>query len=91
MLAPRPKFGTAGLRSDPVTVAWKLTGDDHPHPVHTSVPCLMLLARRNLDSFTDMKNEVVMFDFEGQFAFQHVEELACMVVCMAAFTCARGP
>lgn len=86
MLARVPKFGTAGLRSDPVTAAWKLTGDDHPYRVHTSVQCLMLLARRNLDSFTGMKNEVVMFDSEGQFAFQHVEEPTCMAVCMVAFT-----
>jgi hypothetical protein len=40
----------------------------------------MLLARGDFESFTSLKNKIVMLDFEGQFSLQHEEELTCMNV-----------
>jgi hypothetical protein len=40
------------LRSDPVTTACRLTGDDHANRLCASIQRLMLLAWGNLDSFT---------------------------------------
>jgi hypothetical protein len=40
----------------------------------------MLLARGDFESFTSLKNKIVMLDFEGQFSLQHEEELTCVDV-----------
>jgi hypothetical protein len=40
----------------------------------------MPLARRDFEAFSRLKNKVVMFDFEGEFSFQHKEKLACVDV-----------
>jgi hypothetical protein len=54
----------------------RLTDDQHAHTTRASIQCLMLLAGRDLEAFTGLKNEIAMLDFEGQLAFQDKEELA---------------
>ena len=43
----------------------------------------MALAGEDFESFTTVKNEVVMLDFESEFSFEDVEKLACMDVGVA--------
>jgi hypothetical protein len=45
----------------------------------------MLLAGRDFESLSSLKNEVVMAHFESEFSFEHVEELACMDVGVTSF------
>jgi hypothetical protein len=45
----------------------------------------VLLARRDLESFTGLKNKVVMFDFESQLSFEDVEKLARVDVGVTGF------
>ncbi len=45
----------------------------------------MLLAGSDLKSFAGVKDEVVMFDFESEFAFEDEEKLASVNVRMAGF------
>jgi|SRR5580704_7570379 hypothetical protein len=71
-------------------MAWRLTGDDHPHRMRTFIQSLMPLAWGNLDSFTCFKNKVMMFDVHGQLAFENEEELARMDVGMSSLTCTGG-
>jgi hypothetical protein len=40
----------------------------------------MLLARGDFDTFAGMKNQVMILDLYGEFAFQNVETLARMGV-----------
>ena len=68
------------LCNDPVTVAKRLTGDDHRRRIRASIRRLMQLAWGNLDAFTCLKNKLVMSDFQRQFTFQNKKELACMDV-----------
>ncbi len=71
-------------------MAWRLTGDDHPHRMRTFIQSLMLLAWENLESFTCFKNKVMMFDFQGQLTFENEEELACMDMGMPSLTRVGG-
>src|ERR1700733_10190894 len=71
-------------------MARRLTGDDHANGICTSVQRLMLLAWGNLESFICVKNKVMIFDFQGQLPFQHVEELTCMDVRMSGLACSGG-
>jgi hypothetical protein len=45
----------------------------------------MALAGRDFESFSGLKNKVVVFDFEGQLSFEDVEELTGMDVGVADF------
>jgi hypothetical protein len=56
-------------------MAWWLAGDQYPRRSGASIHCLVLLAWRDFESFSSLKNKVMMFHFEGQFSFQHEEEL----------------
>lgn len=85
-----PPRWTRWLRNDPVTMAWRLTGDKHANRFHTAIQRLVLLAWGNLDSFTCLKNKVVILDLQGQFTFQNEEELACMDVGVSDLTCSSG-
>jgi hypothetical protein len=78
------------LRGDPVTMAWWLTGDDHPERMRTFIQSLMPLARDNLDSFARFKRKVVIFDFQDQLTFENEEELARTNVGMSNLTRACG-
>jgi hypothetical protein len=49
----------------------------------------MPLARGDLEAFASLKQEVVMFDFEGQFSFEDVEKLARVDVGVTGFAGAR--
>jgi hypothetical protein len=71
-------------------MAWRLTGDDHPHRMRTFIQRLMPLACDNLDSFACFKNKVMMFDFQGQLTFKNEKELARMDVGMSSLTRAGG-
>lgn len=46
----------------------------------------MQLTGGDLEAFAGVEDEVVMFDFEGQFALEHVEELTRMNMVMPDFT-----
>jgi len=61
-------------------VAWGLTGDEYSHGLLTTVDGLMLLAWRDFNSFSGLEDEVVMLDFDGEFSFEHQEELTCVDV-----------
>lgn len=50
----------------------------------------MPLAGGDFDAFAFPKNEVVIFDLHGQFAFENVEELAGVDVGMPGFLGAGG-
>ena len=50
----------------------------------------MLLAWGNLNSFTCLKNKVMILDLQGQFTFQNEEKLACMDVGVSDLTCSSG-
>ena len=56
-------------------MAWRLTDDEHTHQTCASIQCLMLPAWRDLEPFAGLQNEITMFDFKGQLAFQDKEEL----------------
>ena len=45
----------------------------------------MALAWGDLEAFAWVEDEVVMFDFESQFSFQHEEKLACVNVGVTGF------
>jgi hypothetical protein len=83
------RFGStikrAGSGVDAIAVAGRLTGDDDADGARTFVQRLMLLAGGDLDSISFLKDEVVMLDLHGQFAFENVEELARVDVGMADF------
>lgn len=53
----------------------RLTGDQHAYRVSTSVQSLMAVAGGNLQSLARLQNKFTVLDFEGQFAFENVEEL----------------
>jgi hypothetical protein len=71
-------------------MAWKLTGDKHANRFHTAIQRLVPLGWGNLDSFTCLKNKVVILDLQGQFTFQNEEELACMDVGVPDLNCSSG-
>jgi hypothetical protein len=77
------------LRRDSVTVAWGLTGDEDTHGLGASIHCLMLLAGGGLESFTGVNDDVVMLYFEGEYSFEHEEELACVNMGVANLAGAR--
>jgi hypothetical protein len=56
-------------------MTWGLTGDEHSHRFGAAIHRLMLLAWGDFESFPRLKNKVVMLDLEGEFSFQHEEEL----------------
>ena len=76
------KSAVAALCWGAVAVAWWLTGDEDTHGLGASIDCLMALAWRYFESFTGLKNKVVMLYFESEFSFEHEEELACADVGM---------
>ena len=78
MITPRLCFDT-------VAVAGGLAGDDDAEGVRAFIRRLVLLARGDFDAFAFLKDEVVIFDFDGQFAFEDVEELAGVDVGVADF------
>jgi len=78
MITPRLCF-------DAVAVARGMTSDDDAERVRTFVRRLVLLARGDFDAFAFLKDEVVIFDFDGQFAFEDIEELAGVDVGVAGF------
>ncbi len=57
-------------------MAWGLAGNDDSRRPYASVEGLMLLARGDLNSVAWMKNETLIFDFEGELSFEDIEELA---------------
>jgi len=61
-------------------MAWRLAGDQHADRTGTSIPSLMPLAGQDFEPFTGVKNEIIMFHFKRQFAFENKEELAGMTV-----------
>jgi hypothetical protein len=71
-------------------MAWRLTGDDHPHGMRTFIQRLMPLAWADLDAFPCFKNKIMMFDFQRQLALENEEELARMDVGMSSLTRAGG-
>jgi len=73
---------------DAVTVTGGLACDQHPYRMRTSVECLMRLVRRDFNAFPGLKNDELLFDFEGQNSIEDVEELSCMQVVVATLTCA---
>lgn len=54
------------------------------------VPRLMLLAGRDLNSLTRVKDELVMLDLHRQLAFENIKELASAVVMVAGLAGAGG-
>jgi hypothetical protein len=64
-------------------VTWGLASDQHAHGPGASIHCLMLLARRDFQPFTGLKDEVMMLDFEDQFSFEDEEKLARVDVKMS--------
>ena len=46
----------------------------------------MLLARRDFQPFTGLKDEIMMLDFDDQFSFEDEEKLACVDVKMSGLT-----
>jgi hypothetical protein len=80
----------ARLSNDPVAMTWGLAGDNHTDRICTPVQRLMLLAWRNLDSFSLSKNKQMVFDFKSQFPFKNVEKLPRMDMCVPDLACSRG-
>ncbi len=56
-------------------MAWGLTGDEDSHLPCASVEGLMFLTGGDLNSIPWMKNEALIFDFEGELSFEYKEEL----------------
>ncbi len=75
---------------DAVAVAGRLTGDDDADRSGAAVDGLMGLAGGDLDSLSWVEGEVVMFDLDGEFALEDVEELAGTGVVVAGFAGAWG-
>jgi hypothetical protein len=70
-------------------MAGRLTGNQHSHLSGAAIQRLMLLTWRDLDPFTSVKDEVVVFDFQGQLSFEHEEKLAGMDMGVAGLTGTR--
>jgi hypothetical protein len=66
------------LQLDSIRLRRGLASDQHAHRTGTSVQDLMRLAGRDLEPFAGAKNEIMLFDFERQFAFEDEEELTRM-------------
>ena len=66
-----------------------LAGDEDSGGAIASVEGLMFLARGYFEAFTCLKNKFMIFDFEGELAFEDVEELACVAMRVTDFVCAR--
>ena len=64
------------LSRNSVPVAWRLAGDEHSYGICAAIDRLMLLAWRDFESLTGLKNKVMMLDFEGELSFENKEELA---------------
>ena len=64
-------------------MAWGLAGDQHTHGFSAAIEGLVALAGRDFESFTGLEDEVVMLDFESEFAFEDEEELARVKVGVA--------
>jgi hypothetical protein len=73
---------------DTVAMAWGLACDQKAHRSKTLVEGLVRLMRRDFDAFSGVKNEGLVFDFEGQDSVEDVEELPRMEVIVATLTCA---
>jgi hypothetical protein len=67
-----------------------LAGYDDAEGVRAFVHRLMALAGAYFDSFSFIKDEVVIFDFDAEFAFEDVEELARVDVAVAGFAGGGG-
>ena len=70
---------------DAVAVTWGLAGHDDAQRACAFVLRLVALAGGDFDSFSFLEDEVVILDFERQFALENVEELAGVDVGMAGF------
>jgi hypothetical protein len=66
------------LGNDPVSMTWRLAGDNHTDRISTPVKRLMLLAWRNFDSVARLKYKQMVFDFESQLTLKNVEKLPRM-------------
>ena len=66
-------------------MAWGLTCDEDTHGLGASVDGLMLLAGGDLEAFARVEDEVVLVDFESEFSFEDVEELARVDVGVTGF------
>jgi hypothetical protein len=55
----------ARLGVDPVSMTWRLADDKHAYKSSAAIQSLMLLAWRDLESFTGLKNEIAMVYFKG--------------------------
>jgi len=56
-------------------MTWGLASDEHSHGPSAAIHCLMLLARRDFQPFSGLKDKVMMLDLEGQFSFEDEEKL----------------
>ena len=66
-------------------MAGRLAGDQHAHTVFAAVHCLVPLSRSDLKALARAQSEVALFDFESQFSFEDIEELARMNMRMTDF------
>jgi hypothetical protein len=57
-----------------------LAGDEDSHRFGAAIDCLMALAWSDLESFSSVKDKVMMLDFKGQFSFEDEEKLTRMEV-----------
>jgi hypothetical protein len=80
----------AALRLDPVSLARGLAGDEDSNVGGASIECLVPLAGSDLDSFSGMKNEVVLLNFESELALENEEELARVGVIVTDLRGVRG-
>ena len=67
----------------PVAVAWGSAGDEETCGCCASIEGLVLLAGRDFESFAGLEQKIVVFDFESEFSFEHVEELTSVNVGVA--------
>jgi len=72
-----------------VSLAWRLTGDNHSHSIRTFVHRLMPPAWGNLDPFLRVKNKEMILNLQSQCSLRDEEKLSGMLVSMSGLTFAR--
>lgn len=66
-------------------MAWGLAGDEDSRGIGAAIDGLMYLAGGDFEPIACPENQLVIFDLEGEFSFENVEELACVDVRVSNF------
>jgi hypothetical protein len=73
---------------DPISMTWRLAGNQEAHCACAPVDGLVRVAGCDLDSVSLEQAEDLMLDLQSQLTFQHEKELSCTLVMVPDLACA---